>query len=489
MEFQRPPYGMVKGNVTFPNPSQMTFHSSRKSFKLFRAGVGSGKTHAGVEEMIGKALANGPNKLYIVGAPSHPILKLATFPAYVNALKRWHSHNGRRLTTKITRSDSNRSITLRGNIVFQFICLKNPDDFAGPTIAGFHVDEAALLENGMAAHGMLTERLRDANAKELFGIYTTTPRGPVGIIHHFAQQLVGTEFKHGIREKGDYAEIVSKTHENLHNLGEGFLSRTMAGKSDRQIRQQLHAEVLDFAGAVYSGAFTMQSFATARDPFGRTINWNKDHLKGKQIYLAIDWGPQYPHVLWIAHDSEKDTDVVFDELCEDNIGHQELLERAMAQGLDKWGIEKRAYAGIYADRNPASANRIARQFFSSTRGSIQVYGKTVKNNDAVLDGIDVVTARLWSPSDNMRRLFFAPHLQKAREKRSIIQCMRLYKWKQRNVSSSTVYDIVAEKGVYDHGPDALRYYCWRRYLTQRFDSATAASIAERQENYAMGRAA
>ena len=136
-----------------------------------------------------------------------------------------------------------------------------------------------------------------------------------------------------------------------------------------------------------------------------------------------------------------------------------------------------------------SANRIARQFFSSTRGSIQVYGKTVKNNDAVLDGIDVVTARLWSPSDNMRRLFFAPHLQKAREKRSIIQCMRLYKWKQRNVSSSTVYDIVAEKGVYDHGPDALRYYCWRRYLTQRFDSATAASIAERQENYAMGRAA
>jgi len=469
MEIALPPYGVVRGEPRGWNSKQGEFHCNSAAFKLFLGGVGSGKSHAGARELVLGALENGPGGLYVVGAPSHSILEDATFAHYTRFLDEIAAFNGIRLDTKRLNSPQNRRIVLQGGITIRFISLHKPDNFAGPTISGFHVDEAALLSDGMSAHNMLLERLRDTRAKRLFGVYTTTPRGPVGIVQHFRQMRPDLEGKPG-PVNHDYHYVVSKTEDNAHNLTSGYIDRQMTGKSERQVRQQLNAEIVDFDGAVYSGEFDgVRSLA---------IGWDsKRDLRERAIYLAIDWGPTYPHVLWIAHDANNDFDVVFGEYCEDRVGHRELLERAMKIGKERWGLVKKSYEGVYCDVNPSQAVSTARTFFGDrdARSRIPVSARVVKGTRDLLTGVDTVSYRLRDHSGK-RRLLFAPELQMTKSPRGILQCMRLYQWAQRRGMGQVLYDDLRPlKNGFDHGADALRYYCWRRYeWRQAGDAWTAA---------------
>ena len=463
-----PPYGLLKGQARPPNYKQACFHQSDATFKLFLGGVGSGKTHAGARELIEQALSNGPDLMYIVGAPSEKIMRTATFPHYVRVCSEFARVNGRKIAKKIRTSPQNRSIVLQGNITIEFVVLKNPDEFAGPTIAGFHMDEAALVQAGMRAWEVLLERLRETRANRLFGIVTTTPRGPVGVVQHFLDRM---------RESDpEYDMVVSRTRDNLINLGPRYIQRQLAGKSERQVRQQLDAEVLEFQGAVYSGEFcNVASIATG---------WKTSRdIKGRPIYLAIDWGPNHPHALWIAHDDDEDFDVVFGELCPDGFSHREFLERCMDYQREMWGLDRDDIAKVYCDFNPASAVRVARSFFGprARRHKIPVGAKNCTGK--LLDGIETVSMRLRD-HDGVRRLLIAPDLERtgadgksdSNPRRRLLRGFRLYQWEQRSGGDEPWFDDLRpnKKMNVEHGLDALRAFIWQRYRWQSSRSARNA---------------
>ena len=484
MEYQLPPYGFVGGTPRPPNPAQAALHSSDRTFKLFMGGVGAGKTHWGIRELVLSALANGADQRYIIGAPSEKILRQATFDGYLRFCNACAQANGRRLAIKVRTSPANREIVLQGNIVLSFVGLKKPHEFAGPTIAGFHLDEGGLLSDGLAAWDVLLERLR-ADAPRLFGIVTTTPRGPVGVVQHFVEQCDWDDDagRPGPNRNPEYDMRVSTTWDNRENLAPGYIERQLVGKTQRQVDQQLRAKVLDFKGAVYAGEFGQQSIARGWTPDNGLDPDTVD------VFLAIDWGPNYPHLLYIAHDREADVDVIFDELCGDGFHARDLLEEAVVRGRAKYGLHRYDYAGVYADPNPASAMETARAYFGrpakhsdqrrrNRAGWVPVRSWTVRGLEDLRDGIDTVSWRL-KDYHGRRRLFFAPQLRDTKSRRRIMQCMRLYAWKERSVQSTTVLDdLRPDKGVYDHGPDALRMFCWQRYRHVRYADARKAADAE-----------
>ena len=477
MDYSLPPYA--------PNLKQALFHASPAKFKLFLGGVGSGKTYSGVREMVMGALENGPDQRYIIGAPSNRILEAATWDAYMEFLGHCAKVNGLNLHTKTLQSNQNRCIVLNGNIRFEFVTLKYAHNFAGPTIAGFHIDEGALLRDGMAAWGVMVERLRSVTAQRLFGIVTTTPRGPIGVVQHFVDQCDWDDNAHkmGPRAAPEYHLTKSTTWDNLFHVGPDYIRDMMTGRSRREIEQQLSAKILDYEGAVYSKAFSATR-SIAR-------SWTDAHLEGREKYIAIDWGPNYPHVLFICHDPDEDWNVVFDEFCEDGWSTQDLLPEILKIAKERYGIDKYDWDGVYCDWNPPSSTDFARSFFGRPPKAGQQRRTGVKwvpvrarrlstTEDDFTDGIETTDWCLseWTPDKKApkRRIMFAPRLLRGGSRRRIIQCMRLYSWPDKTTQGARILDDTRRpvKGVYDHGADALRYFLWQRYYRKRHAHARAA---------------
>ena len=468
----------------YPNLAQWRFIQSKAKFRLMLGGTGSGKTHLLTREFFRMILSNpaGHDMRYLVGAPSNKIMRDATFDHCRRFLNEWKEHNdGVALHTKILDSDNAREIYLRGGTKIVFITLKNEDSYAGPTISGWWIDELALLGNGMKAMNMLNQRLRGPGTR--FGMASTTPRGPVGAVQHWIDECDwdNDAGKMGPNANPLYYMTHTTTWDNVQHVGLDYIADMLPGMSQREVEQQLFAKVLDYQGAIYSGSFSSHA-SMAR-------GWTAKHLDGAgiRLYQAIDWGPNYPHVLFIAHDEEQDIDIVFDEFVEDGLHAHDLLELSNDYIRRKYGIERHHWSGVYCDGNPPADVETAFGFFGrpvkasdqrrkdKRRGWVPVRPRRCRDGQEVRDGINTVAGRL-KRFDGKRRLFFGPELEKTKSRRRMTQCMRLYGWATRNVDSETVMDdLRPKKGLYDHGPDALRTYCWQRYVTIRAAEARRAA--------------
>lgn len=457
---QLPPYGQIDGRPAGPNAPQLAFHRLPTKFKGFWGGVGSGKSHAGIREFFDAILDNGPGHLYLVGAPTHAILQDATWPHFTAFLDQFHEVNGWTLDEKRLISPQNRAIVIRGGIKIRFISLDNPSKYAGPTIAGFLIDEADLVPSGAFAWKALTQRLR-ANAPRLFGIAVSSPRGPVGIAQFFHDRV----------KEGDpaYGFVRASTRDNPANPPD-YLRDMLAGMSEREIQQQIEGHILDFVGAVYSGSFDDVENIWKGYAFDRG---NKE----RDYYLAFDWGPHYPHVLLIEHRRDRDIDIVVDEYCEDHKGHRQVIEEATAQFQARWGLRPADYAAVYCDHNPADARYEAYAFFRRGRsaGARPVISELQRPGDWE-HGLSTVAWRLEPNRNarpeqrnmNTRRLFFADRLLQSKSPRSILRCLKLYRWREGVVDSTMVLEDRVTKGPHCNGPDALRYYCGPRYRAERW---------------------
>lgn len=472
MHWRLPPYGWTRDPATgrriaaLASPKQAAYHAARAPFKLLCGGVGSGKSHAGAREFMLSLLTNGPDQMYLVGAPTHAILEDATWKHVTTLLDEIAAANDRRLDVKRTVSPQRREITLHGGIHVRFISLNKPENYAGATISGFWIDEGALLPEGMAAWDMLLDRLRDSAAAHQFGLVTTTPRGPVGVVQHFLDQVAAGN--------PDYHVTHTTTWDNVYT-GEAYKRRMMVGRSARQIRQQMHAQVLDFVGSIYAEEYHRQ----------KSVHWPWQHAGRQspevQYHVAIDWGPTYPHALFIEHDWRNDYDVIFDEICDDNLGHEELVLEVIRRLERRWKLLPGDLAGVWCDYNPQVAVRYAYKHFKHGHG-VRVRGKVVATTDHLRDGIDAVAWRLRD-AEGKRRMYLSPEVSRSSAQRGIAKCLGLYRWAERTVQSAKVLDDRRpEKGLYDHGPDALRYYCWQRYAGDRYRlPATEEEITRRRK--------
>ena len=142
-----------------PHKIQRAFLTDSSRIRLFVGGIGSGKTWAGALEVVRQP----PNTRVMVVAPTYRVLKDATLPAFMEAVRPLvASHRRAELVTKLTNGTE---------ILWR--TATEPDRLRGPNLGAIWIDEAAMIKSPEAFE-ILVGRLRLAPGRLWC---TTTPKG------------------------------------------------------------------------------------------------------------------------------------------------------------------------------------------------------------------------------------------------------------------------------------------------------------------------
>lgn len=428
-----------------PNPSQRAFHKSPALNRLYLSGVGGGKTYAVVRELVSMVFRCRPGALHLIGGPSFRVIDSSIWPELCGFLDTVKNLNGFGLDRRRWTAPGNRQIEMINGSRILVATLSDPSRFAGASLAGFVLDEGALLgpEASLAAWNVLCQRRRDPLSPILYGIVATTPRGPGGVVGHFTQQCASGNPNFDI--------IRGTSFDNVH-LPDGYLDSVACGISASEYDQQVMGRLVDTSGGLVYPEFDA---IASLDP-----SWQFTTHRRK-TYVAIDWGPSMPAAIWIQT-CEDGRSVVFDEIAEDQISHRHLIAQ-VEEKTKEWGISVHDLTAIHADPNPSEAvNDLRRR----TKG-VPVYAPRGKFIQNINRGIDVLKGLLLDWQGN-RRLYFAPRLQQTKTDRGMLASMQHYRWRERKTPDGyTVFDDVASKGKHDHHADALRY--WAAWHFGRYD--------------------
>lgn len=258
---------------------QARFWSLKSRRKAFVGGIGSGKTFAGVIEV----LRQPPNTSGMIVGPSYPSLKKSTLEAFFELAE------PAKLIVKHWKAD--RKIKLVGNRIVHYGSAENPDSLRGPNLGWFYGDELSYWE--AKAWRIMAGRLRKSP-----GVcwVTMTPRGKK---HWTYRDLFG---------KGRVDYVTAKTVSNKFNR-EGF-AEDLADVGDLNWqRQEYGGEFIDEFGAVFlrewfpvierlpnSPYISARSWDCAATPGGGDFTASiRGYLMDGLIFLADEvrgqWGP------------------------------------------------------------------------------------------------------------------------------------------------------------------------------------------------------
>lgn len=188
-------------------------------------GIGSGKTLAGVVEIVRQP----PFTFGAVLAPTYPMLRDATQRTFFELYRGWvRSHNKQENTT-----------LLENGTVIYWRSADQPDRLRGPNLNWFYLDEADYMDVGIW-DVMLGRIRRNPNRCWL----TTTPDGLSG--KGWVKDRIAKKIRDGFK---DYALITSKTRDNLYLPAEYVRSLEESYTSDFA-RQELDGEFIDARGRV-----------------------------------------------------------------------------------------------------------------------------------------------------------------------------------------------------------------------------------------------
>lgn len=220
---------MVTVNKTISvYPKQRQFLESKALWRAFVGGVGSGKSYVGSLDMIRRAK---PSRLYLVTAPTYPMLSDASFRSFVEVAE---------LLGVVRPSDIKSSpppsIKLRTGAEVLFRSTDNPEMLRGPNLSGVWMDEASLSKQ--EAFDILIGRLRQAG--EMGWLSTTfTPKGKL----HWTYKKFGA---------GDPdTELIQARSDENPFLPEHFVANVRKQYTAQQIRQELGGQFVDAGGSFY----------------------------------------------------------------------------------------------------------------------------------------------------------------------------------------------------------------------------------------------
>lgn len=199
-------------------PKQLEFWQAPEKFRLYRGGVGSGKTFAGCVECFRQP----PRSRGMVVAPTYPMLMDSTFETFVRLAHHAGILRQSRESKPFARLDGNRQVLFR--------TADKPERLRGPNLGWFWPDEAALCHP--LTFQILLGRIRRPPYR---GWLTTSPRGNRNWTH--------TTFSKG---GADYRTIVASTRDAFWHPAE-FVGSMEANYSHDFARQEIDGEVLDDA--------------------------------------------------------------------------------------------------------------------------------------------------------------------------------------------------------------------------------------------------
>ena len=129
---------------------QHLFLESKALLRAFVGGIGSGKSYIGALDVIRRSK---PDRLYLVTAPTYPMLADATF----RSLQGLAQELGLVGIGDVKQSPP-PSIKLRTGAEILFRSTDNPETLRGPNLSGVWMDEASLSKQ--EAFDILIGRLR-----------------------------------------------------------------------------------------------------------------------------------------------------------------------------------------------------------------------------------------------------------------------------------------------------------------------------------------
>ncbi len=213
-------------------PKQRQFLESKALWRAFVGGIGSGKSFIGALDMIRRAK---PDRLYLVTAPTYPMLSDASFRSFVDVARSLDL-----LGPTDVKQSPPPSVKLRTGAEVLFRSTDNPEMLRGPNLSGWWMDEASLSKR--EAFDILVGRLRGGNEMG-WGTATFTPKGKI----HWTYKVFGK----GAGAKGADVELVhARTEENVF-LPPEFVENVRKHYTAQQIKQELGGAFIDSGGNHY----------------------------------------------------------------------------------------------------------------------------------------------------------------------------------------------------------------------------------------------
>ena len=392
----------VEEIVYKPYAAQTAFHRSNARYRLFSGGLGSGKSHAGANEMIRRLIEN-PGAIGLVCAPTYRMLHDSSMLRLFSLLPDW--------SYKYKKSEEKAYLDNGSEIWFR--STEDPDKLRNMEVAFIWLDEAAMMPQ--IVWDIAIARARQPGYDQKVWA-TTTPNGLNWLYDYFIKNPTP-----------DYWHIISPTHNNPY-LPSWYASSLAERYSAMFAKQEIHGEFCAAQGLVY----------TDFQESVHVLLYNEDGSvtlpNFKSYYAGIDWGYRDPFVMLIFGLDYDSRMYAVDEYYMPGLDPNGLISAASAM------YQKYQFTMAYAD--PSQPAYI--QMFNSA--GIPVIGA---NND-IIAGIGEVTSRLKVQQDGLPRLFIHPRCVHTRHE--------FYNYRYPEAKDGKP---LSEKplDLYNHCMDSMRYVC------------------------------
>ncbi len=465
MKLILPPYAEVDGVARGPHKRQAEFHALEQRIKMYRGGVGAGKSLAGSREMMATVLedlqhsqqlggADLGGALYLVGAPSYDMIDVGPWFHIVQWLDAFERVNSFKLEKRRWESHPRRIELITGQVL-KFLSVDNPSKWAAATACSAWLDESELAKEPMAAFRTLQSRLRDNRVHSHKMIVTSSPRGARGCAQWFADKIAADD--------PDFGLVVGSTLDNPGNPS-SYVADMLKSMSERERKQQIEAALLSTDNAIYQEEFHESQSIDHK--------WKYQRGGSQQYNLAIDWGGHY-HALLISYDPNTDTDTVIDEWTATGVQDEEFCQKVVEGCRDRWALRPGDITEVIADYHPRAANYVA---YSVWRGKVK--NRRVRDNEDRWSRINTTRWRLKEAATGKRRLLFHPNLRSTKSKRGVLRSIANYSLSERMVEGQRVtLDRPVQDSPFSHSMDALGLYNWIRYSHLRFYDRRAVGVA------------
>jgi hypothetical protein len=385
-----------------PHPKQALFHIINARFKLFLAGIGTGKTLAGVHEILRLSQIN-PGYDGLISAPTYPMIRDVILP-------QWYEYIPDQLFQYYKKDQMFELWTGQRLFLRSF---ERPDAIRGLNLGYAWADELAMVQSQESWDILLGRvgRTKDVPNPCIFA--TTTPRGWNWLARKFLKS-----------DNPDFITVRARSSDNPYFSPE--LLRTLREEYGEEFaRQELDAEIVESAGKVLDinpkihHNFTLRELAEYR---GR-----------KKVVAGVDWGYSAPFAIAVWVKLEKiNTWHFVEEFYKPNLLASDMYA-AMRDIKNRWKV-----ARFYCDS--AEPERVASAI---TAGLPAVPVK--KGPDSIKRGITELRSLLA-----VRGRTGKPGLYINESNRHFVEECDNFHYKE---PGSEI--VVAEKG--DHLIDACRY--------------------------------
>ena len=395
---------------------QLEFWQSQKRFRAFVGGVGSGKTRAGVVELLRQPAGS---RITVV-APTYRMLEDATIQTFKEVGESFFRPED------FKRSDNKCRLVNGTEILFR--SCDDPDKLRGPNLSAFWLDEAAMMPQ--LVWDLMIGRLR---LEPGVGWVTTTPRGKNWLYKVFVTEG---------REDYHLVQCSSKTNTFLPSY---FIKALEEKYSGHWLKQELEGEFVEFIEAA------------AYENFKSSINVLPDDVHVEDLYdprLPLILACDFNHALmaWPVIQVKHDQPIVIAEISQAKKADIPNMVRKFRTLFPAHSGGLRVYGDASGHSGSASGKtlwQLVEEGFAGYLSDPEFY--IPKKNPGVPD-------RVHSVNQVLRGVNHWQPLQIAADCEYLIEDFQRVQWKESGRDILKVMDPDDDRYTLTHASDAFGYW-------------------------------